>query len=254
MQELMTLSSYLDNVVSKAFGVDKLDELFSTKLSKVQKGIYIDDYGNEAAKITRDFENGSKKVSYFINNKPVENLNPDIIDAMKINMVPDSGGILTDLPEPLVKGDDYPKLNIGFSPTHFVITANVAGVKAENIQITYQGGYVGIAILSTADFEKGDIKYLVKGFEETVNTKKQIYVDDSKFSIKDLCYEVKDGILRISIPRSESAETMVVFSPKKPFNPSSSTVKQKKQRLQEKKPVIESTKQIEGISEDNLTS
>lgn len=201
-----TLSEYFDIFMNPAKAVD------NTRLRT-----YQDPAGNKAEQITTYNPDGSvKSVAYRINGRPVKTLTDEVLECLEDEASPDYGSAetRTTLPEPLIKGSEELNLNMSITGSgDLKIVANLAGVETEQIEVSFSGVYLSISVHKGAEASDTE-QYIVRGLKELKDCKKQIYIDESKFSIRDLNYEYANGLLVVNIPKNESKDSTIVFKPK----------------------------------------
>lgn len=216
MNGFRTIGDFFDDTINRIFGVD-FDSLFSSNLSNEQKVIkrsYTDPRGNVATAITR--ENGDESVTkYYVNGeerdylpdavaRALESVKPTIQDSFDI--FPFRVG--NKLPDPLVRGTDFPVLDVFLlEDKSMKIRVALAGVDPDRVSLTFANDYLKIKI--EQETVKQEIKkaVLVKGIKNSDGAyMKEIYIDPTKYDIKGLKFEHKNGIMEIVIPGTTVAE------------------------------------------------
>lgn len=202
MKDFVTLSSYFQDFFDKAT-LRPIEVL-------VQEYSYTDPYGNTAKRVEKKDTQGPISTEYFVNDKPQTKLPKDILDEMVLDktyrkvLEP-----LETLPPPLIEGTTDLKLNMIVQDDSMDIVLNVAGVDPNNIEVSYSGVYLNIKI-QEEECKKEPV-YLVKGLTEAKGSTKQIYIDENKFSIKNLKVSLDNGLLHIMIPFCKTKETTTIF-------------------------------------------
>lgn len=226
---LKTLSEFFEETVESVtgFSLEAIDEKkgqIAQLTSHVEQRSYTDSRGTEAVVITTTFPSGKKEVKYSINGKRVSNLPDDIIQSMHLDFEEDRsmGEPLKALPHPLVNGTDFPRLDVYLVPGEDLrIDADVPGIDPERITISFAKEYLGIHI-DGAPTNPDPGVYLSKVLDDSSGEySKEIYVDTSKFDIKNLEYMTKNGRLYIRVPRSDVADNRIVFKPRNTSKPKS---------------------------------
>lgn len=216
MNGFRTIGDFFDDTINRIFGVD-FDSLFSSNLSNGQKVIkrsYTDPRGNVATAVTR--ENGDESVTkYYVNGEEREYL-PDAVARALESVKPtiqDSFDIFpfrvgNKLPDPLVRGTDFPVLDVFLLENKSMkIRVALAGVDPDRVSLTFANDYLKIKI--EQETAKQEIKkaILVKGIKNSDGAyMKEIYIDPTKYDIKGLKFEHKNGIMEIVIPGTTVAE------------------------------------------------
>lgn len=234
MAEFRTLSEYFDDVIKDNLGRD-FDHIFDTapKSRTVKKESYTDPRGTVASRLTYLDEEGNPiKVVNYINNKVVNALPGSIVDSLEEVDLKEASGesVLETLPSPLCKGDNYPRYNLSFPKGEGMkIVFDTAGIDADRIQISYGGDYLNIHIAAAEVDASTPEVFLVKAIDSPHQEyKRSLYIDTTKFSIKDLKYTIDCGLVTIIIPNNDKEENLMVFTPAK-------TKQRTKQRLVETK-------------------
>lgn len=207
-ETFMTLSDYFNSFVEKASAPEAYK-------ATVQQGVYRDDNGNEAVVLKSTLPDGNIDLKYYVNDKPVKSLKQEIIDLMDFEEVESQNGstsIPKTLPSPLVKGSEDLQFDMAITDNELVINADVRGISPEAITVTFGGVYLNIEVSNVEAINNAT--YIVKSLKTISNCKKQIYIDESKFSIRDLSFEVANGLLTIRIPKNDTEANVIVFKPK----------------------------------------
>lgn len=232
MAEFRTLSEFFDDVIEDSLGRDPEHIFDVPKHLKVKKESYTDPRGTVAARLTYFDETGKVvSVKNFINNKVVTSIPPAIVDALEeVSVSENEASALSTLPSPLVKGDSYPNFNLSFvQDAGMKIVFDVAGIDDDRVQITFGGDYLNIHIAAEPENPAPVEVFLVKSIDNpSQEYKRSIYIDTSKYSIKDLQYSIKNGEVQIIIPYNDKKENLMVFKP------TGRTTQKSKQRLVEK--------------------
>lgn len=217
MAEFRTLSEFFDDVIEDTLG-RSYDHIFEApKNMTVKKESYTDPRGTVAARLTYFDETGKiVSVKNFINNKAVAAIPSSVEDALEeVPISENEATALSTLPAPLVKGSTYPNFNLSFiHGLGMKIVFDVAGIDADRIQISYGGDYLNIHI-SAADPQPAPVEvFLVKAIDNPDQEyKRSIYIDTSKYSIKDLKYRIENGEVQIIIPNNDKEENLLIFKP-----------------------------------------
>ena len=235
MAEFRTLSEFFDDVIEENLGRDPERIFDAPKNLTVKKESYTDPRGTVAARLTYYDETGKiVSVKNFINNKVVASIPPTIVDALEevpfeSNSINTAAALYT-LPPPLVKGDSYPNFNLSFvQDVGMKIVFDVAGIDDDRVQITFGGDYLNIHIAAEPENPAPVEVFLVKSIDNpSQEYKRSLYIDTSKYSIKDLKYSIKNGEVQIIIPYNDKEENLMVFKP------TGRTTQKSKQRLVEK--------------------
>ena len=232
MAEFRTLSEFFDDVIADNLGRDPEHIFDAPRNLTVKKESYTDPRGTVAARLTY-FDDTGKVVSVknFINNKVVNTIPPAIVDALEeVPVSENEASALSTLPPPLVKGDSYPNFNLSFvQDVGMKIVFDVAGIDDDRVQITFGGDYLNIHIAAEPENPAPIEVFLVKSIDNpSQEYKRSIYIDTSKYSIKDLQYSIKNGEVQIIIPYNDKKENLMVFKP------TGRTTQKSKQRLVEK--------------------
>lgn len=217
MNGFKTIGDLFDDTITRIFGVD-FDSLFSSNLSNGQKVIkrsYTDPRGNVATTITRG--NGSEAVTKCYVNGEERDFLPDAIAraleevtpvvTSTFDIIPFKIG--NKLPDPLVRGTDFPVLDIFLLEDRSMkIRVALAGVDPDRVGLSFANEYLKLKI--EPETSKGkEIKkaVLVKGIKNSDGGYvKEIYIDPTKYDIKGLSFEHKNGIMEIRIPGAAIAE------------------------------------------------
>lgn len=221
-----TLSEFFDDVIEESLGRDYKHIFDPQESLSVKKEVYTDPRGTVATRFTYFDESGNfVKQKDFINGKPVSAIPASIVEELEEvpleAVLSENGGALKVLPEPLCKGDNYPKYNLSFSKTAGMkIRFDTTGISADRIQLSYGGDYLHIHISAVAeDSNEEDEIYLVKAIDNPNREyKRSIYIDTSKYSIKDLSYSIENGLVTVIIPYNDKEENLMVFKPTKGTN------------------------------------
>lgn len=234
MTGFRTLSEFFDDVIEENLGRDYKHIFDPQESLSVKKEVYTDPRGTVASRLTYFDESGNVvKQKDFINGKPVSTIPASIVDELEevpLEAVVSMSKIPDVLPEPLCKGDNYPRYNLSFSKTAGMkIRFDTTGVSADRIQLSYGGDYLHIHISAVMEpSNEEDEVYLVKAIDNPDREyKRSIYIDTSKYSIKDLSYSIENGLVTVVIPYNDKKENLMVFKPTK------STNTKQKQRLVE---------------------
>lgn len=232
MAEFRTLSEFFDDVIADNLGRDPEHIFDAPRNLTVKKESYTDPRGTVAARLTYFDETGKVvSVKNFINNKVVTSIPPAIVDALEeVAVSENEASALSTLPPPLVKGDNYPNFNLSFvQDVGMKIVFDVAGIDDDRVQITFGGDYLNIHIAAEPENPAPVEVFLVKSIDNpSQEYKRSLYIDTSKYSIKDLKYSIKNGEVQIIIPYNDKEENLMVFKP------TGRTTQKSKQRLVEK--------------------
>lgn len=232
MAEFRTLSEFFDDVIADNLGRDPEHIFDAPRNLTVKKESYTDPRGTVAARLTYFDETGKiVSVKNFINNKVVTTIPPAIVDALEeVPVSENEASALSTLPPPLVKGDSYPNFNLSFvQDVGMKIVFDVAGIDDDRVQITFGGDYLNIHIAAEPENPAPVEVFLVKSIDNpSQEYKRSLYIDTSKYSIKDLKYSIKNGEVQIIIPYNDKEENLMVFKP------TGRTTQKSKQRLVEK--------------------
>lgn len=232
MAEFRTLSEFFDDVIADNLGRDPEHIFDAPRNLTVKKESYTDPRGTVAARLTYFDETGKiVSVKNFINNKVVTTIPPAIVDALEeVPVSENEASALSTLPPPLVKGDNYPNFNLSFvQDVGMKIVFDVAGIDDDRVQITFGGDYLNIHIAAEPENPAPVEVFLVKSIDNpSQEYKRSLYIDTSKYSIKDLKYSIKNGEVQIIIPYNDKEENLMVFKP------TGRTTQKSKQRLVEK--------------------
>lgn len=232
MAEFRTLSEFFDDVITDNLGRDPEHIFDAPRNLTVKKESYTDPRGTVAARLTYFDETGKVvSVKNFINNKVVTSIPPAIVDALEeVAVSENEASALSTLPPPLVKGDSYPNFNLSFvQDVGMKIVFDVAGIDDDRVQITFGGDYLNIHIAAEPENPAPVEVFLVKSIDNpSQEYKRSLYIDTSKYSIKDLKYSIKNGEVQIIIPYNDKEENLMVFKP------TGRTTQKSKQRLVEK--------------------
>lgn len=232
MAEFRTLSEFFDDVIADNLGRDPEHIFDAPRNLTIKKESYTDPRGTVAARLTYFDETGKVvSVKNFINNKVVTTIPPAIVDALEeVPVSENEASALSTLPPPLVKGDSYPNFNLSFvQDVGMKIVFDVAGIDDDRVQITFGGDYLNIHIAAEPENPAPVEVFLVKSIDNpSQEYKRSLYIDTSKYSIKDLKYSIKNGEVQIIIPYNDKEENLLVFKP------TGRTTQKSKQRLVEK--------------------
>lgn len=225
MAGFRTLSEFFDDVIEESLGRDYKHIFDPQESLSVKKEVYTDPRGTVAARFTYFDESGNfVKQKDFINGKPVSAIPASIVEELEevpLEAVLSTNNTLETLPEPLCKGDNYPRYNLSFSKiAGMKIRFDTTGISADRIQLSYGGDYLHIHISAVMEpSNEEDEVYLVKAIDNPDREyKRSIYIDTSKYSIKDLSYSIENGLVTVVIPYNDKEENLMVFKPTKGTN------------------------------------
>lgn len=215
--EFKTIDEYFEELVENTLHV-KLDSDMIPEASSgtITTEAFTDSRGTTAVRKTYSGDFG-KIYKYFVNDKPVNSLPENVIELLQfVDQKSDKVEPLTSLGSPIIKGSDYPKINLGFLNRGLRIVADVAGVEPNKIKLSFSGDYLIIAIDNDQN-ETDNCLYLLKTFEmKKESCRKMIYIDTTRFNIKGLKYSIENGVMIIDVPRSKETVDEIVFNPQKP--------------------------------------
>lgn len=96
------------------------------------------------------------------------------------------------------------KIDLIQGDNNYVVLANLPGVKKENVEISFENGYLSIFV--KANEAKEDVKYIVKERENS-EKKRQIYLGD--IEVKNIKAKMADGVLTVTIALKEPEEKQI---------------------------------------------
>ena len=211
MNNFKTLSELFNDTIERYFGV-KYEYLFNSDAvsnQKMYKKTYTDPLGNSAYALILEVNGKPISKRYFVNGEEKYNLPNSIascVDAALPVEVP-TYTICNKLPEPLVKGSDFPVINIDLNANKsMTILAALPGVRPDRVSLTFANDYlrIGVAAELSASRENQKKFRLLKGLKSSEGAySKEIYIDPSKFDIKKLSFSHENGMLQVDIPGSE---------------------------------------------------
>ena len=118
------------------------------------------------------------------------------------------GSIFGDWDRPLWASSHWPAIDIAEKDNEFIVKAEIAGCKAEDVNISVPGNILTISGEKKAEEEKKEKGYYhversYGSFRRDLNL--AVEVDPAK--IEAIC---KDGVLTITVPKSEKAKPVKV--------------------------------------------
>lgn len=223
MNGFKTLSDYFDATINSLFGVG-FNDLFSSNLSNTScyRKVYKDPRGNVAEMVTTDVDDKTK-TTYYVNGKVVDSLPKDIIEQMSVeNLTPmcNSLGVIlpprlsNKLPDPLVRGTDFPRMDILLTENkEMIVKVFLAGVDPERVGLSFADDYLRVDIAEeTKEDSPVKMAYVLKGSKGVDGSyHKEIFIDPTKYDVEGLTYEFKHGVMSIKIPKSQFVKQSFTF-------------------------------------------
>lgn len=223
MNGFKTLSDYFDATINSLFGVG-FNDLFSSNLSNTScyRKVYKDPRGNVAEMVTTDVD-GKTKTTYYVNGKVVNSLPNDIIEQMSVeNLTPmcNSLGVIlpprlsNKLPDPLVRGTDFPRMDILLTENkEMIVKVFLAGVDPERVGLSFADDYLRVDIAEeTKEDSPVKMAYILKGGKGVEGSYyKEVFIDPTKYDVEGLTYEFKHGVMIIKIPKSQFVKQSFTF-------------------------------------------
>lgn len=219
MNGFKTISSIFDDAIYNLFGFP-FEDIFNSdsaaNYSYQKKSIKVN--GDTYVAISKDgedvkcYKNGKKIKANEIPAKIYENLCLENPVSVNPNfLIPE--GCNNKLPEPIVSGTEFPYCDvICKEDKSLLLRFALAGISQDRVSIDFDEDYLTVKISEKIEDENVKHAFLQRGIKGTDGEYyKNIFIDPKKYDIDSLKYEFKDGMLLITIQKSEKAPTKKVF-------------------------------------------
>ena len=172
--------------------------------------------------VTTDVD-GKTKTTYYVNGKVVNTLPKDVIEQMSVeNLTPmcNSLGVIlpprlsNKLPDPLVRGTDFPRMDILLTENkEMIVKVFLAGVDPERVGLSFADDYLRVDIAEeTKEDSPVKMAYILKGGKGVEGSYyKEVFIDPTKYDVEGLTYEFKHGVMIIKIPKSQFVKQSFTF-------------------------------------------
>ena len=114
-----------------------------------------------------------------------------------------------DFPRPELTGQDWiPKVDITEREGTLVVSAEVPGMKKDDVDVSIDNGVLSLS--GKREFEHDETKDSVHRVERSYGSFRRAFTLPNDVDAARASAEFKDGVLRISIPKSAAAKTTKV--------------------------------------------